>query len=458
MLGITLDPNVLRKYDIRGIVGDQLCELHAEAIGRTFGSIVSETEGNFVCIGRDGRLSSPALAGALIAGLRCSGMHVVDIGLATTPMLYFVSKMLDSPGAIMVTGSHNPPSYNGFKLLLRNSPFWSVQIQDLGQRSAEGKWQIGKGNIVSLEVLNAYVTRVLVQYETKKEMKVVWDAGNAAVGPSVVKLVESLPGEHIVLNEAVDGNFPSHHPDPTIPENLKQLIDTVIGLGYDLGIAFDGDGDRIGVIDDKGSIVWGDQLLAIYASELLCRHPGAEIIADVKASQVLFDEVKRLGGIPVMSATGHSVIKSLMADSGALLAGEMSGHIFFADQYYGYDDALYSAVRLLDILAKTEKPLSELVSAMPQVMNTPEIRIEVPEERKFLIVDKVLAKARDANLDINCIDGLRVSGPDGWWLLRASNTENALVVRCEAFNNEGLIAMKGTVRRYLRELGIQMPL
>ena len=457
MSGHAQNPTLLRKYDIRGVVGDNLSEDDASAIGRTFGAIVAEDGGRFVCVGRDGRLSSPGMAAALIDGFRQSGIAVVDIGLAATPMLYFASKMLNAGGAIMVTGSHNPPNYNGFKLVLRNSPFWSEQIQALGERSAKGDWHDGEGAHLTLDVQEAYVRRLLQDYKTDRELKVVWDVGNASVGPAVVELARRLPGHHVVLHEEVDGTFPAHHPDPTVPENLTDLIDTVKGMGYDLGVAFDGDGDRIGAVDGGGRIVWGDQLLAIYAGELLSRRPGVEVIADVKASQVLFDEIERLGGKPVMCAPGHSVIKSLMAESGAPLAGEMSGHVFFADGYYGYDDALYAAVRLLDIVAKSDQSLAEMISAMPQMINTPEIRIDVLEERKFAIVDEVLAQARSANLDINDVDGLRVSGPDGWWLLRASNTENALVVRCESQDQEGLERLKGTVVAYLSAANVTAP-
>jgi phosphomannomutase len=457
MSGHDLNSTLLRKYDIRGVVGDNLSEDDARAIGRTFGSIIAEDGGRFVCVGRDGRLSSPGMAAALVDGITRSGITVVDIGLAATPMLYFASKMLNADGAIMVTGSHNPANYNGFKLVLGNAPFWAEQIQTLGKRSSAGDWRDDEGAHLSLDVQEAYVRRLLQDYQTDRELKVVWDVGNASVGPAVVELARRLPGYHVVLHEEVDGNFPAHHPDPTVPENLTDLIDTVKGMGYDLGVAFDGDGDRIGAVDGEGRIVWGDQLLAIYAAELLSRRPGVEVIADVKASQVLFDEVERLGGKPVMCAPGHSVIKSLMAESGAPLAGEMSGHVFFADGYYGYDDALYAAVRLLDIVAKSEQSLAEMISAMPQMINTPEIRINVPEERKFDIVDEVLSQARAANLDINDVDGLRVSCADGWWLLRASNTENALVVRCESQDQEGLERLKGTVVAYLSAANVTAP-
>ena len=454
MGGHTFNPTLLRKYDIRGIVGETLSVDDAVALGRTYGSIVSENGGKFVCVGRDGRLSSPDMLDALASGFLASGINVVDIGLAATPMLYYASKMLDAPGAIMITGSHNPPNYNGFKLVLANSPFWADQIQQLGKRSTAGDWIEGQGEKLELNVLESYVSRLCRDYRSERELKVVWDVGNASVGPAVVELARRLPGHHVVLNETVDGMFPAHHPDPTMPENLTDLINSVTGMGYDLGIAFDGDGDRIGAVDGEGRIVWGDQLLAIYAKELLGRRPGVDVIADVKASQVLFDEIEKLGGKPVICAPGHSVIKSLMAESGAPLAGEMSGHVFFADGYYGYDDALYASIRLLDIVAASDSSLAEMLSDLPQMVNTPEVRIEVTEARKFAVVDEVLAQAKADNLSINEVDGLRVNGPDGWWLLRASNTEAALVVRCESDNEDGLDRLKAAVSGYLSRAGV----
>ena len=454
MGGHTFNPTVLRKYDIRGIVGETLSVDDAVALGRTYGGIVGENGGKFVCVGRDGRLSSPDMLEALASGFLASGINVVDIGLAATPMLYYASKMLDAPGAIMITGSHNPPNYNGFKLVLANSPFWADQIQQLGKRSTAGDWIKGQGEKLELNVLESYVSRLCRDYRSERELKVVWDVGNASVGPAVVELARRLPGHHVVLNETVDGMFPAHHPDPTMPENLTDLINSVTGMGYDLGIAFDGDGDRIGAVDGEGRIVWGDQLLTIYAKELLGRRPGVEVIADVKASQVLFNEIEKLGGKPVMCAPGHSVIKSLMVESGAPLAGEMSGHVFFADGYYGYDDALYASIRLLDIVADSDHSLAEMLSDLPQMVNTPEVRIEVTEARKFAVVEEVLAQAKADNLSINEVDGLRVNGPDGWWLLRASNTEAALVVRCEADNEGGLDRLKAAVSGYLSCAGV----
>ncbi len=457
MTGHRFDSTILRKYDIRGIVGETLSAADAEAIGRTFASIVAERGGRFICLGRDGRLSSPELGDALCAGAKAAGVAVVDIGLAATPMLYYASKVLNADGAVMVTGSHNPPDYNGFKMVLENGPFWGEMIQAFGARAAAGEWRDGVGQSMTLDVLDAYVGRLRQDYGTERALKVAWDVGNASVGPAVCRLAASLPGEQVVLNEDVDGTFPAHHPDPTVPENLLQLQDAVRGMHCDLGVAFDGDGDRIGVVDGEGRVLWGDQILALYAAELLSRRPGEKIIADVKASQMLFDEVTRLGGEPIMAAPGHSIIKSLMVESGAPLAGEMSGHVFFADGYYGYDDALYAAVRLLDIVAKSDRSLAQMIDALPHMVNTPELRFDVTEARKFEIVDEVKARLAADGADVNDVDGVRVNGPDGWWLLRASNTQNALVGRCESSNEEGLARLKTALGEQLRASGVDAP-
>jgi phosphomannomutase len=301
------------------------------------------------------------------------------------------------------------------------------------------------------------VARLRTDYTATRGLKVAWDAGNGAAGDAMVQLTAQLPGEHILLNEKIDGTFPAHHPDPTVPENLQQLQTVVAAEGCDLGIAFDGDGDRIGVIDGQGRILWGDQLLSIYARDLLLRRPGATVIADVKASQVLFDEVARHGGKPVMAATGHSIIKSRMAELSAPLAGEMSGHIFFADHYYGFDDALYAAIRLLDILARSDDSLAAMRDALPQVVNTPEIRFDVTEDKKFGIVDEVKVRLAKTDANVDDTDGVRVLNDDGWWLLRASNTQAVLVVRCESQTDEGLTRLKATVTEQLRLSNVDAP-
>ncbi|HEV7543626.1 MAG TPA: phosphomannomutase/phosphoglucomutase, partial [Reyranella sp.] len=332
------DPSILREYDIRGIVGGSVHAADAQAIGRTFGTMVrrqlgSRGGGSRVALGYDGRLSSPELAAACIEGLTAAGVDVINIGVAATPMLYFAVYHFEADGGIQITGSHNPPDYNGFKMMMGKKSFFGPDIQTLGALAGKGDWESGQGKAEKKDILADYAARLLRDVKPGKKLKVAWDVGNGAVGVSIRAVVDKLPGEHFVLNEKVDGTFPAHHPDPTVPENLVQLMAEVKQRGCDLGIAFDGDGDRIGAIDGKGRILWGDQLLVLWARDVLKTHPGATIIADVKASQVLFDEIARAGGKPMMFKTGHSLIKSKMAEIGAPLAGEMSGHIFFADTF-----------------------------------------------------------------------------------------------------------------------------
>lgn len=451
------EPRILREYDIRGTVGETLGVADAHALGRSFGAVVGALDGRLVCVGYDGRLSSPELEESLVEGLCASGMRVLRIGMGPTPSLYFATRAMLADGGIMVTGSHNPPNHNGFKMMLGTAPFWGNDIQKLGEIAARGDWPDRAGGARALAVMEAYVTRLLIDYTATRGLKVAWDAGNGSAGNAMARLTEQLPGEHILLNETVDGTFPAHHPDPTVPENLVQLQETVVAEGCDLGVAFDGDGDRIGVVDGQGRILWGDQLLSIYAADLLTRRPGATVIADVKASQVLFDEVARLGGKPLMAATGHSIIKAKMAETSAPLAGEMSGHIFFADRYYGFDDALYAAVRLLDIVARGDRSLAAMRDALPQVVNTPEIRFDTPEERKFEIVEEVKARLAARGAKVNDTDGVRVLNDDGWWLLRASNTQAVLVVRCESRDAAGLQRLKDAVAEQLRQSGVDAP-
>jgi phosphomannomutase len=455
--GHRFDPTILREYDIRGVVGKTLGEADARAIGRAFGTIVAGAGGRRVAVGRDGRLSSPALEQALVQGLALSGIDALRIGIGPTPMLYFAVFTEQVDGGIMITGSHNPADYNGFKMMLGKKSFFGAEIQALGRRAAAGEFASGKGEAHERRVLEAYVARLLKDYDGKRRLKVAWDAGNGATGEALVKLVAKLPGEHLLLNEQIDGRFPAHHPDPTEPKNLVQLQEHVRRHGCDLGIAFDGDGDRIGVVDGKGRILWGDQLMVLLAGDVLAEKPGATIIADVKASQVLFDEIARMGGTPLMWRTGHSLIKSKMAESGAPLAGEMSGHIFFGDRYYGYDDALYAAVRLLGILARGDASLAELRDRLPQVVNTPELRFPASEARKFAIVDEVRERLRKAGAEMSDTDGVRVRTADGWWLLRASNTQDVLVARAEARDEAGLARLKALLAAQLSQSGIALP-
>ena len=456
--GHTFHPAVLREYDIRGVVGDTLSAADAYAIGRTFASIIGETEGSpRIAAGFDGRPSSPDLEGALVRGLTHSGARVVRIGRGPTPMLYYTVHSLELDGGVMVTGSHNPPDYNGFKLMRGKSGFFGSDIVAFGERSARGDWLARDGTSDDHDVSTAYVRRLLQDYSAETALKVGWDAGNGATGEILTHLTERLPGSHTLLNAEIDGTFPAHHPDPTVAANLVQLQEAVAAAGLDVGIAFDGDGDRIGVVDGEGAILWADQLLALFAREVLANHPGATIIADVKSSRILFDEIARLGGIPLMWRTGHSLIKSKMAEVKAPLAGEQSAHIFFADRYYGFDDALYVAVRLLDFVARSGRSLAALRSELPAMFNTPELRFPCPEERKFAVVDEVKSRLEAAGAEVNAIDGVRVSSSDGWWLLRASNTEDVLVARAEAGTEEGLERLKADLAEQILASGLQPP-
>jgi phosphomannomutase len=371
--------------------------------------------------------------------------------------MYFAVNLLAADGGIQVTGSHNPPDYNGFKLMLGTAPFYGEQIKELGLIAAAGDFTAGAGRPTPADVFEPYVTRLTADFHGTRPLSVVWDAGNGAAGPAMAALAARLPGRHKCLFAEVDGNFPNHHPDPTEPHNLVDLIREVKDGGCELGIGFDGDGDRIGVVDGQGRIVYGDQILQLLAADVLRRHPGATIIADVKSSQALFDEIARLGGKPLMYKTGHSLIKAKMAELGAPLSGEMSGHIFYKDGFYGHDDALYVAVRLLDILARGEATMAELKDAMPATHSTPEVRFDCPEERKFQAIAEIKANLAAEGADVTDIDGVRVRSADGWWLARASNTQAVLVVRAEAGAPEGLERLKDEVRRQLDRVGIVAP-
>jgi phosphomannomutase len=431
------NPTSLREYDIRGIFGETLAGDDAEAVGRSFGTIVRRAGGTRVAVGRDGRTSSPELEQRLIAGLTASGIDVVRIGVGPTPMLYFAEAELEVDGGIMITGSHNPGNYNGFKMVLQHGAFFGERIQALGRMAAEGDWEEGSGNVSDADVMDLYVDRLIEDFEGGA-YRIGWDAGNGSGGPVVERLVGKLPGEHHLLHTEVDGAFPNHHPDPTVEANLEDLKRLVREKGLDFGIAFDGDADRIGAVDGEGRVIWGDQLVGILAEPVLQDLPGSTIIADVKASQALFDRIAELGGVPEMWKTGHSLIKARMKETGAPLAGEMSGHIFFAHRWYGFDDGIYAGVRLIEAVQRLGGSLTALRSAMPPMVNTPEMRFQVDESRKFAVVDEVLERLRAEGARVNDTDGARVDTADGWWLLRASNTQDVLVARAEATDQAGL--------------------
>ena len=464
------DPTILREYDIRGVIGQTLGPDDARAIGRTFGTMLRrdgepDSGRAKVAVGYDGRISSPMLEHALVEGLTSAGCDVLRIGLSATPMLYFAEASAEEVnGGIQITGSHNPPDYNGFKMVFRGRPFFGADIQQLGQLSAAGDWLDGVGETETRDILEDYVERLLlglegVGHDRLAGLRVGWDAGNGAAGPALEALAERLPGEHHLLFTDVDGHFPNHHPDPTVEANLADLKALVADKKLDFGVAFDGDGDRIGAIDGEGRVIWGDQLLMVYAQDLLKSRPGSTIIADVKASRALFDHVAAHGGKPMMWKTGHSLIKSKMKEVSSPLAGEMSGHVFFADTYYGFDDALYAGVRLIAASARLGQSVSQLRSAMPQMINTPEMRFQVDESRKFAAIQEVEARLADSPApeiqDVDGTDGVRVTTDDGWWLLRASNTQDVLVARAESDSKQGLARLMAQIDEQLALSGLE---
>ena len=444
----------LRDYDIRGVVGSTLTEVDAWAIGRCFATVLRRAGGKTVVVGYDGRLSSPTLEAALVRGLTESGADVVRIGLGPTPMLYYAEAVLDGvDGGIQITGSHNPPDHNGFKMVQAHAPFYGADIKRLADLAAVGDWEVGAGSIRDHDIFGQYVDRLMEDFRGGA-FRIAWDVGNGAGGDVISALVKRLPGEHHLLFADIDGTFPNHHPDPTIAENLADLRALVAKKKLDFGLAFDGDADRIGAIDGEGRIVWGDQLLSILVEPVLKDLPGSIVIADVKASQALFDRVAALGGTPFMWKTGHSHMKAKMKEVGAPIGGEMTGHIFFKHRWYGFDDGIYAAVRLIEAVHALGSSLTALKSAMPFLITTPELRFPVEESRKFAVIEEVLARLEAQGADVNRTDGARVTTPDGWWLLRASNTGPELVARAEAKDQAGLDRLLGQIDAQLLASGV----
>ena len=454
-------PSILREYDIRGIVGQTLFEADAYALGYSFAKITfvrSLKSQVKILVGRDGRISSPALSAALVKGMVDAGADVVEIGIGPTPMLYYASFICSSDSSIQVTGSHNPPSHNGFKMMMGRSAFFADDIVAIGRSAAAGFAQSNlKGSVSQIDISDDYINRLLEE-SCPNDLAIGWDPANGAAGSVLGRIVQKLSGRNIIINEAVDGTFPAHHPDPTDPKNLVMLQELVASNKLDMGISFDGDADRIGVVDSQGRIVWADQLLAILALDLLQDNPGQTIIADVKTSQAFFDTIVQAGGKPLMWKTGHSIIKAKMHEIHGLLAGEMSGHIFFADRWFGFDDAIYVALRLIKAVVRSGRSLDQLYDLLPKCVNTPEIRFDCADEKKFVIVDTVKELLqRRSDISVNTIDGVRVTTSDGWWLLRASNTQASLVVRAEGYNNAGLERLKADLRSVLQQAGVTPP-
>jgi phosphomannomutase len=452
------DPTILRAYDIRGIYNHNLTEKDAFAIGKSFASYLHKNNKKTIAIGCDGRLSSPSLKKNLIAALEESGLKIYDIDVGPSPMLYFAIYHLNTDAGIMITGSHNPANYNGFKIALKDRPFFGDDILDLDQINRKQDFANGTGSVEKIDIIDDYVNRILQNSLCQNDcnLKIAWDAGNGAAGEVMHRISLKIKGENHLLYEKIDGNFPHHHPDPSIEENLSDIKTKIADNNLDIGIAFDGDGDRIGVIDDEGVMLYPDQILILYARDILKKHPNANIIADVKASQSLFDEITKAGGNPVMHKTGHSFIKSKMQEINAKLAGEMSGHIFFADDYYGYDDALYSAIRMIDILIQDGRKLSDIRKSLPKTFSTPEIKINSDDSKKFEIVKQLQKDLKEKNIKFNDIDGVRVNNDLGWWLIRASNTSPILVARCEANSQENLDKLINNLKDILSEYSLEL--
>jgi phosphomannomutase/phosphoglucomutase len=430
-----LKPTIFREYDIRGVADQELQSADVEVLGQAFGTYLQRHGGRNITLGRDTRLSSPRLHDALLRGLIASGCHVSDMGVVPTPVLYYSVFHLKADGGVMITGSHNPPEFNGFKTVCGESTIHGEAIQEIRRLIETGDLARGEGSQRTVDMVTPYVEEVASQFCFSRRIRVVIDAGNGTGGPVMSRLLERLNVEATEMFFEMDGNFPNHHPDPTVPANLEALVSKVGDIRADLGIAFDGDTDRIGAVDDHGTVIYGDQLMIIYGREILRRKPGATFIGEVKCSQLMYDDLARRGGNPIMWKTGHSLIKSKMKETKAELAGEMSGHMFFADRYYGFDDALYAACRLMEIVANSGQPLSAQLADLPRTVTTPEIRFDCPDDLKFEVVRRSAEALRSRHKTVD-VDGVRVLFPQGWGLVRASNTQPVLVMRFEATTPE----------------------
>jgi phosphomannomutase/phosphoglucomutase len=441
-----LNPAIFREYDIRGVAEVDFDVTFARTLGRAFGTLAAERGKQRLVVGRDCRLTSDRYAAAVAEGIRATGLGVVDVGVCPTPLMYFALFAWGMDGGVQVTGSHNPADYNGFKLCVGTEALHGEQIQDLRRRFEAGRFRSGEGRAESRPVIPAYQDHVVENVgRLGRAIAVVVDAGNGTAGPVAPAIYRRLGARVTELFCEMDGRFPNHHPDPTVPENMQHLVRRVAETGAELGIAFDGDADRIGVVDAAGRIIWGDELLVLYGRDVLSRNPGAVIVSEVKCSQRLYDDLAAHGGRAIMWKAGHSLLKAKMRETGALLGGEMSGHIFFKERYFGYDDAVYAGARLLEILARTGRTVSELLSDLPPAHVTPEIRVDCPDDVKFAVADRVRDRFRAEGRRLVDVDGVRVEFPHGWGLLRASNTQPVLVMRFEARSPTELQEYRRTV-------------
>lgn len=450
-----MDQNIFREYDIRGIVGEQLTDETVEVLGKAIGTFLQQNGARRIAIGYDARESSPRFCELLTAGFNQTGCDVVLIGMVPTPVLYHTVYTKDVDGGVMITGSHNPPDHNGFKICLGKATLFGSQIQKIKEIALKAETRavacMPLGMMESLYVLDSYIADIISRVDLgPRKLKVVIDAGNGMGGVTAVPIYRELGVALVELFTTPDSSFPNHHPDPTVTENLQDLIDAVRESNADLGIAFDGDGDRIGVVDENGRIIWGDELMVLLSRSILAKLPGSTIIAEVKCSQTLFDDIEKHAGVPVMWKAGHSIIKAKMKENGAALAGEMSGHIFFADRFYGFDDATYAGARVMEILSKTDKPLSALFADLPKTFSTPELRVDCPDETKFDVVQKI-AEYFARNHKVITIDGARILFEHGWGLVRPSNTQAILVLRFEADTAEHLSEIRQTVESKVAE-------
>jgi phosphomannomutase / phosphoglucomutase len=441
---------IFREYDIRGIADEELLDENVELLGRALGTYLIRHSSSSICVGRDCRLSGERLHSALLKGLVATGAHVIDIGIVPTPVLYYSAVHFQAGGAIMITGSHNPPEYNGFKTVCGTGTLYGDSLQEVYKLIANEDYEFGEGNVKQMDAVTPYVEEIARQFNFKRRVKAVFDAGNGTAGPVLHRILQKLNVDALELFFDMDGHFPNHHPDPTVLSNLKQLQQAVRKNDAELGIAFDGDSDRIGAVDENGRVVYGDMLLLIFGREILSRKPGSTFIGEVKCSQVMYDKLKELGGNAIMYKTGHSLIKAKMKQEHAELAGEMSGHMFFADRYYGYDDALYAACRLLEIVAESGRPLSNQMAGIPKLVSTPELRIDCPDEIKFKVISKVGEIIRRDHKVVD-VDGVRVPFQNGWGLVRASNTQPVLVMRFEATSQELLDRYQAEIESKVEE-------
>lgn len=446
----TVNPSIFRAYDIRGVVGETLTVESVYAIGRAIGSLALESGEKSIAIGRDGRLSGPMLVAALCEGVLSTGCDVINLGLVPTPVLYYATNVLATRSGVMLTGSHNPPDYNGLKIVINGKTLAEAGIHDLYQRIIENRLCDGQGSLQELDILERYLTQVTDTVKLARPLKIVVDCGNGVPGVAAPELYRRLGCDVHELFCDVDGNFPNHHPDPSQIENLQDLIKKVQEVGADVGLAFDGDGDRLGVVTKAGTVIWPDRQLMLFSKAILAKNPGAKIIYDVKCTNNLATVIREQGGEPIMWKTGHSLIKAKLAESHALLAGEMSGHIFIKDRWYGFDDAVYAGARLLEILAAETQDIDALFANIPDSVNTPELKIAVSEEDKFQIMERLVASA-DFSVahQIVTIDGLRVNFADGWGLVRPSNTTPCLVLRFEAESETVLAHIQNMFRDFI---------